>query len=71
MKKSKDLAKVAKREQLFSTLAHKEGIGAAKRAKAEDKAGYKEAAKDSRWETKMDNKFARIREKKAIKARMG
>lgn len=64
-KKIKDIKKVVKREKTFSTLAKEEGKGAAKREKAEKKAGLKEAAKDSKWEMGVDNKFAKIRAKKA------
>lgn len=64
-KKVKDIKKVAKREKYFSTLAKEEGKGAKKREKAESKAGLKEAAKDSKWEVGVDNKFAKIRAKKA------
>ncbi len=65
----KDLKKVAKREKLFSTLAKKEGKGAAQRAKKEKSAGLKESAKDSRWEEKVDEKFSKIRSRKAAAAR--
>lgn len=64
-KKIRDLKKVEKRERTFSTLAKIEGKGAEKRKKAESKAGLKESAKDSAWEVKVDNKFAKIREDKA------
>jgi hypothetical protein len=67
--KNKDLKKVAKREKMFSTLAKTEGKGAAKRAKKEKEEGLPESAKDSRWETKVDNKFAKIRSKRASTAR--
>lgn len=61
----KDLLKVAKREKYFSTLAKKEGKGALAREKEEARKGYKEASRDSKWEVKIDNKFAKIRAKKA------
>ncbi len=57
----KDLKKVATREKKFSTLAKIEGKGAHKRALREHGA----AKKDSEWEEKVDNKFARIRAMKA------
>lgn len=63
--KSKDLARVEKREHTFSTLAKEEGKGAAKRAKQEAKAGLKQSAADSRWETKVDNAFSSLRSHKA------
>lgn len=63
-----DLKKVAKREKYFSTLAKEEGKGAQQRADKEEEAGLKEAAKDSRWETKVDRNFAKIRLSKASKA---
>ena len=65
MKKTKDIKKVVKREKLFSTLAKKEGQSAAKRAKVEKSKGLKDSAKDSRWESKVAMKFAKIRKEKA------
>jgi hypothetical protein len=64
-KKIRDLKKVEKRERTFSTLAKIEGKGAKKRERSESKAGLKESAKDSRFEIKVDNKFAKMRENKA------
>jgi hypothetical protein len=66
-KKIRDLKKVIKREKTFSTEAKSEGKGAATRAKEEAKAGLKESAMDSRWETKVDETFSKIRKKKAAK----
>lgn len=66
---NKDFAKVAKREKLFSTLAKKEGQGAKQRAKQEAASGMKASARDSRWEAKIDDKFAKIRARKATAAR--
>lgn len=60
-KHDKDLAKMAKREKLFSTLAKKEGRGAAERAQRERKLGYKESAHDSRNEAVIDRDFATAR----------
>ena len=68
-KLKKDFLKIAKREKTFSTLAKKEGKGAEKRAKTESKAGFKESAKDSRWEAKIDKIFAKKRAKMAITAK--
>lgn len=68
-KRIQDLKKVAKREKTFSTLAKKEGKGAAQRAKTESKAGLKESAKDSRWEVNVDKVFAKIRHKRANQAK--
>jgi hypothetical protein len=65
-KKIKDLKKVEKREKTFATLAKIEGKGAKEREKKESKAGLKESAKDSKWEVGVDNKFAKIRAKKAV-----
>ncbi len=64
-KKIHDLRKVEKRERTFATLAKEEGKGAASRAKSEQKKGLKESAKDSRWETRVDNQFSELRKKKA------
>jgi hypothetical protein len=61
LKDKKNLQKVATREKRFSTLAKIEGKGAHKRALSEHGA----AKKDSEWEQKVDNKFAKIRAKKA------
>lgn len=68
-KKLKDLEKVEKREKTFSTLAKEEGKGARKRQKSESKKGLKISAKDSQWETKVDEQFAKIRAKKADEAK--
>lgn len=65
MKDKKDLKKVAKREQLFSTLAHKEGLGAKKRASKATGADKK----DDLWEAKIDEQFAKKRAKLASTAR--
>lgn len=64
-KRQRDLQKVEKREKTFSTLARKEGQGAAQRAKKEAKEGLKESAKDSRFETKVDRAFANLRAQRA------
>lgn len=69
-KKQKDLLKVAKREKYFSTLARKEGKGAAERAQNEQKRGLKAAAADSRWEHTVDERFAKIRADKAKQAKI-
>jgi len=69
MSSKKDLEKVEKRESYFSTLAKKEGKGAAQRAKSESKKGYTQSAKDSRMETKIDNQFAVKRKKIAETAK--
>lgn len=61
MSEKEEYAKVAKREKYFSTLAKKEGKGAAHRAKVEKGA----AKKDSEWEEKVDREFAKKRAKKA------
>jgi len=69
--KAKDLKNVARREGYFATLAHKEGLGARKRAKSEAKKGMPTSAKDSRNEAKIDESFAKMRRtlsKKAKKA---
>jgi hypothetical protein len=66
--KQKDLKNVARREKYFSTLAKKEGQGAAKRAHTEAKKGMKASAKDSKWEEGLDKTFAKIRSKKAADA---
>ena len=71
MSKKSDLLKAEKREKTFSTLAHKEGLGAAKRAK--HSTGANKA--DNRMESALDEKFANKRakiatalKKKALKA---
>lgn len=63
-KKTRDIKKAIKREKTFSTEAKSEGKGAAKRAKEECKAGLVESCKDSKWEQKVDDKFAQIRANK-------
>lgn len=68
IKKDEDLKKVQQRENRYSTLAKVEGKGAEKRAKAEEKAGLTEAAKDSRWEMKQDRYFAKKRKRIATAA---
>jgi hypothetical protein len=70
-KQSKDLRKVEKREKTFATDAKQEGKGAAQRAKSEAKEGLPKSAADSRWETKVDNKFAKIRSDKVAALKRG
>ncbi len=67
--KSKDLKNVARRESYFATLAHKEGLGARKRAKREAKAKMPASAKDSRAEAKIDESFAKMRKTLAKNAK--
>ena len=67
--RNKDLKNVAKRQGTFATLAHKEGLGARKRAKREAKAGMPISAKDSRAEAKIDEDFAKGRRAIANKAK--
>jgi hypothetical protein len=64
-----DLERLSKREAYFSTLATKEGKEARQRAKEEARKGMTESAKDSRWEAKIDKKFADIRKRKARQAK--
>jgi hypothetical protein len=61
--KEKDLKKLIKREKTFSTLAKAEGKGAASREKSEKKSGMPESSADSASEKKIDNVFAKVREK--------
>jgi hypothetical protein len=69
--KQKDLKNVARREKTFSTLAHKEGLGARQRAKKENKENMPASAKDSSREAKWDEEWSKMRDKiaKAAKAR--
>ena len=67
--KNKGLKNVARREGYFATLAHKEGLGARKRAKSEAKRGMPISAKDSRDEAKIDESFAKMRRTLAKKAK--
>ena len=60
-----DLKKVAKREQLFSTLAKNEGKSNAKLAKK----AHGENKKDLKFEVKVDKDFAKLRAQKAASAR--
>ncbi len=64
--REKDLKNVARRESYFSTLAKKEGEGA---AKSEARKGMKESAKDSRFELLIDQSFAAKRKRLADKAK--
>lgn len=65
MTKKEEYAKVASREKRFATLAKEEAKGAAERYKKE-----KGPAKaDSKFEEKVDKKFARIRTVIAKKAK--
>jgi len=59
MSKKSDLLKAAKREKTFSTLAHKEAIGASKRAKHSTGANKS----DNAMEADLDEMFARKRAK--------
>ena len=65
----KDLKAVAKREGTFSTLAHKEGLGARQRAKKEKRAHMPASAKDSRNEAIIDESFSKMRRVLANKAK--
>lgn len=69
MSKKSDLLKAAKREKTFSTLAHKEGLGASKRAKETTGANKS----DNRMEAKLDEVFAKKRNKiaTALKKKAG
>lgn len=67
--KNKDLKNVARREGYFATLAHKEGLGARKRAKSEARKGMLASAKDSRNEAKIDESFAKMRKTLAKNAK--
>ena len=60
-----DLKKVAKREQLFSTLAKKEGKSNERLAKK----AHGQNKKDLQWEVRQDKLFAHTRERKAALAR--
>jgi hypothetical protein len=57
----KDDLKAAKREKTFSTLAHKEGIGASNRVKHSSGANKK----DNKMEAHLDEQFAKGRAKLA------
>lgn len=59
MKDKKNLLKVAAREKKFSTLAHKEGKGAAARAKVTSGANRS----DNLMEARLDEAFAKKRTK--------
>jgi hypothetical protein len=59
MSKKSDLLKAAKREKTFSTLAHKEALGADRRSK--NSTGANKA--DNRMESRLDEVFARKRSK--------
>lgn len=59
MNKKSDLLKAAKREKTFSTLAHKEGVGARERAKKTTGANKV----DNSFEADIDEKFAKKRAK--------
>lgn len=59
MSKKSDLLKAAKREATFSTLAHKEGLGASSRAKHTSGANKR----DNKMEAKLDEKFSKKRAK--------
>lgn len=59
--KDKGAKKAATREKLFSTLAKKEGQGAAKRAKSEKAKGLTVAAADSTREAKIDKLWSKKR----------
>ena len=63
MNKSKDYAKVATREKRYSTLAHKEGQEASKRAKRESAHHEPIAAADSRREARNAEAWAVKRKK--------
>lgn len=70
MKRSvKDLKNVARREGYFSTLAHKEGLEARKRAKKEKRSRMPASAKDSRDEAVIDEEFSKMRRNLSKKAR--
>lgn len=59
MSEKSDLLKAAKREKTFATLAHKEALGASKRAK--NSTGANKA--DNRMESRIDEIFAKKRSK--------
>lgn len=59
MSKKSDLLKAAKREKTFSTLAHKEGIGASQRSK--NSTGANKV--DNTREAHLDEEFAKKRAK--------
>ena len=68
MRKAKqeyDIKKASAREKRYSTLAKQEGKDAEKVLKKERKSGLRESAKDSEWEVKVDEEFAKVRAKKA------
>lgn len=67
--KNKDLKNVARREGYFATLAHKEGLGARKRAKSEAKKKMPASAQDSRDEARIDESFAKMRKTLAKNAK--
>jgi hypothetical protein len=59
MSKKSDLLKASKREKTFSTLAHKEALGADRRSK--NTTGANKA--DNRMESRLDEVFAKKRAK--------
>lgn len=59
MSKKDDYLKAAKREKTFSTLAHKEGIGAKKRTTQSTGANKQ----DNAMEARIDESFAKKRSK--------
>ncbi len=65
MKDKKNLLKVASREKRFSTLAHKEGLGASARAKTSKGANRS----DNLMEANLDEAFAKKRAKIAKRAK--
>jgi hypothetical protein len=69
MNKSKDYAKVATREKRYSTLAHKEGQEASRRARRESAHHEPIAAADSRREAKNAEMWAKKRTAWASKAK--
>lgn len=68
MSKDKDLKNLVKREKLFSTLAHKEGLEAKKRSARESRKGWKYSAKDSSRESSLDERWSKKRKGWASKA---
>lgn len=68
-KSNRDLKNVERREGYFSTLAHKEGLGALSRAKKEKKAHMPASAKDSRDEAVIDESFSKMRRALSNKAK--
>jgi hypothetical protein len=65
MRDKKNLLKVAKREETFSTLAHNEGLGA--KARAKDTKGANR--KDNQMEARLDEAFSKKRAKIAENAK--